>query len=87
MNLSFFWLDVQLGQVETTGTVVKNDIDTREQLIMSHYNSRINELTLQLQQADSKAVNFHAEVTILFVSVCKRVLFITVDLKEKHHEI
>ncbi|XP_055880322.1 protein phosphatase 1 regulatory subunit 21-like [Biomphalaria glabrata] len=53
-----------LGQLETSGTV-KNDIDTREQLIINHYNVRINELTLQLQQAESKAVHFHAEVRAL----------------------
>ncbi|KAH9500952.1 hypothetical protein Btru_069302 [Bulinus truncatus] len=53
-----------LGQLETGG-VVRNDIDTREQLIINHYNVRINELTLQLQQADSKAVHFHAEVRAL----------------------
>ncbi|CAL1533859.1 unnamed protein product [Lymnaea stagnalis] len=53
-----------LGQLETNGSV-KNDVDTREQLIMNHYNTRINELTLQLQQADSKAVSFHAEVRAL----------------------
>ncbi|XP_005100961.1 protein phosphatase 1 regulatory subunit 21 [Aplysia californica] len=53
-----------LGQVESSGDV-RSDVDTREQLIMSHYKGRVNELTLSLQQADSKAVHFHAEVRAL----------------------
>uniref|UniRef100_A0A0B6YWD3 Protein phosphatase 1 regulatory subunit 21 n=1 Tax=Arion vulgaris TaxID=1028688 RepID=A0A0B6YWD3_9EUPU len=53
-----------LGHLECYN-IAKNDIDTREQLIMNHYNSRINELTLQLQQTDSKGVNFSAEVRAL----------------------
>ncbi|RUS89646.1 hypothetical protein EGW08_002567 [Elysia chlorotica] len=53
-----------LGQLETS-SVTKNDHDTREQLIMAHYSSRINDITLKLQQADSKTVNFHAEVRAL----------------------
>ncbi len=42
-----------------------SDIDSREQLIKDHYAKRINEITLQLQLADSKSVNFHAEVRAL----------------------
>ncbi|GFN85612.1 protein phosphatase 1 regulatory subunit 21-like [Plakobranchus ocellatus] len=53
-----------LGQLQSS-SVSKTDQDTREQLIMAHYSSRINELTLKLQQADSKTVNFHAEVRAL----------------------
>ncbi|CAG5123238.1 unnamed protein product [Candidula unifasciata] len=59
------YLDMSmLGRIETAN-VTRNDIDTREQLIINHYSTRINELTLHLQQADSKAVNFNAEVRAL----------------------
>lgn len=37
------------------------DQDSREQLIKTHYMSRVSELTTQLQMCDSKAVHFHAE--------------------------
>ncbi|NP_001007300.1 protein phosphatase 1 regulatory subunit 21 [Danio rerio] len=37
------------------------DQDSREQLIKTHYMSRVSELTTQLQICDSKAVHFHAE--------------------------
>ncbi|GFS06991.1 protein phosphatase 1 regulatory subunit 21-like [Elysia marginata] len=53
-----------LGELERKN-VAQNDHDTREQLIMAHYSSRINDITLKLQQADSKTVNFHAEVRAL----------------------
>ncbi|KAL3874086.1 hypothetical protein ACJMK2_037149 [Sinanodonta woodiana] len=42
-----------------------SDSSSREDLIKKHFNDRINELTLQQQMADSKAVNFHAEVRAL----------------------
>ncbi|KAK6182799.1 hypothetical protein SNE40_010399 [Patella caerulea] len=41
------------------------DVETREQLIKNHFTLRQNQLTLQLQHADSKCVNFHAEVRAL----------------------
>ncbi|OPL32802.1 hypothetical protein AM593_03471, partial [Mytilus galloprovincialis] len=34
-------------------------------LIKNHFTHRINELTLQLQEADSKSVSFHSEVRAL----------------------
>ncbi|BFZ12333.1 hypothetical protein BsWGS_15372 [Bradybaena similaris] len=59
------YLDMSmLGRLETA-SAARNDIDTREQLIINHYSTRINEMALQLQQTDSKAVNFHAEVRAL----------------------
>ncbi|GAB1597704.1 protein phosphatase 1 regulatory subunit 21-like [Argonauta hians] len=41
------------------------DADSREQLIKDHLTNRINQLTLNLQLAESKAINFHAEVRAL----------------------
>jgi len=38
------------------------DVETRESLIKNHFTNRINELTLQLQEADCKSVSFHSEV-------------------------
>uniref|UniRef100_A0A7N6BPI0 Protein phosphatase 1 regulatory subunit 21 n=1 Tax=Anabas testudineus TaxID=64144 RepID=A0A7N6BPI0_ANATE len=45
-----------------------NDIlyeESREQLIKTHYMSRVGELTTQLQISDSKAVHFHSECRAL----------------------
>ncbi|KAL5009078.1 hypothetical protein ScPMuIL_014659 [Solemya velum] len=53
-----------LGKLEAVSVETK-DSDTREQLIKKHFTHRINEVTLQLQQADSKSVNFHSEVRAL----------------------
>lgn len=39
--------------------------DTREVLIKNHFTNRINELTLEKQVAESKAVSFHSEVRAL----------------------
>ena len=52
----------QMGQLEVHREAGSGDAETREQLIKDHFTQRINDLTLQLQQADSKAVHFHAEV-------------------------
>ncbi|XP_064599865.1 protein phosphatase 1 regulatory subunit 21-like [Liolophura sinensis] len=52
-----------LGKLEVTPG--GSDTDTREQLIKNHFSGRVNELTSQLQTADSKAVNFLAEVKAL----------------------
>lgn len=41
------------------------DIESREDLIKSHYMARIAELTSQLQLADSKSVHFYAECRAL----------------------
>lgn len=38
------------------------DEESREQLIKTHYMTRVGELTTQLQISDSKAVHFHSEV-------------------------
>lgn len=38
-------------------------MESREDLIKSHYMARIVELTSQLQLADSKSVHFYAEVS------------------------
>uniref|UniRef100_A0A8C5MFA9 Protein phosphatase 1 regulatory subunit 21 n=1 Tax=Leptobrachium leishanense TaxID=445787 RepID=A0A8C5MFA9_9ANUR len=40
-------------------------LESRESLIKSHYMSRLSELTIQLQLADSKVVHFHAECRAL----------------------
>lgn len=53
-----------LGKIDTVQSPTK-DIDSREVLIKNHFSTRINELTLQLQTADSKTVSFHAEVRAL----------------------
>nr|XP_032812128.1 protein phosphatase 1 regulatory subunit 21 isoform X1 [Petromyzon marinus]XP_032812129.1 protein phosphatase 1 regulatory subunit 21 isoform X1 [Petromyzon marinus] len=39
--------------------------DGREQLIKRHYTARVTQLAAQLQQADSRAVHFHAECRAL----------------------
>ena len=41
------------------------DEESREQLIKTHYMTRVGELTTQLQISDSKAVHFHSEVKLL----------------------
>ncbi|MEE6474251.1 hypothetical protein FKM82_010321 [Ascaphus truei] len=41
------------------------DHDSREDLIKNHYMARVADLTIQFQQADSKAVHFHAECRAL----------------------
>nr|KAG5691615.1 hypothetical protein BaRGS_023786 [Batillaria attramentaria] len=54
-----------LGHLEMQKNAGAGDAETREQLIKNHFTQRINDLTLQLQTADSKGVNFHAEVRAL----------------------
>ncbi|PVD26203.1 hypothetical protein C0Q70_13872 [Pomacea canaliculata] len=54
-----------VGSLEVQRDTGAGDADTREQLIKNHFTQRINDLTLQLQLADSKAVAFHAEVRAL----------------------
>ncbi|XP_014865355.1 PREDICTED: protein phosphatase 1 regulatory subunit 21 isoform X1 [Poecilia mexicana] len=41
------------------------DEESREQLIKTHYMTRVGELTTQLQVSDSKAVHFHSECRAL----------------------
>ena len=48
-----------------------NDVESREKLIKGHYTKRINELTLKLQTAESKAVAFHSEVRVVIKTICK----------------
>ncbi|XP_041107699.1 protein phosphatase 1 regulatory subunit 21 isoform X1 [Polyodon spathula] len=55
-----------IGMLTTKSEEVKvPDEECREQLIKSHYMSRVAELTSQLQVADSKAVHFNAECRAL----------------------
>lgn len=42
-----------------------SDQATRESLMRSHYDKRLEELISQLHQADSKAVSYHAECRAL----------------------
>ncbi|XP_074653061.1 protein phosphatase 1 regulatory subunit 21-like [Tubulanus polymorphus] len=65
-------LSVSSTSIDPTiiGTLVKegiedDDVQTREELIKNHYTARITSLTNQLQVAESKAVNFHAECRAL----------------------
>ncbi|XP_013411783.1 protein phosphatase 1 regulatory subunit 21 [Lingula anatina] len=53
-----------LGQLETSKGGL-DDQATREELIKKHYMQRIDQLTSQLQMADSKAVQVHAECKAL----------------------
>uniref|UniRef100_A0A3B3B5L2 Protein phosphatase 1 regulatory subunit 21 n=1 Tax=Oryzias melastigma TaxID=30732 RepID=A0A3B3B5L2_ORYME len=53
------------GQQTTQSTSLVGDEESREQLIKSHYMSRVGELTTQLQISDSKAVHFHSECRAL----------------------
>uniref|UniRef100_A0A7N6B4W2 Protein phosphatase 1 regulatory subunit 21 n=1 Tax=Anabas testudineus TaxID=64144 RepID=A0A7N6B4W2_ANATE len=48
-----------------TQTSNVGDEESREQLIKTHYMSRVGELTTQLQISDSKAVHFHSECRAL----------------------
>lgn len=45
------------------------DVESREDLIKTHYMARIAELTSHLQLADSKSVHFHAEVSMKAMTV------------------
>ncbi|KAM9726654.1 protein phosphatase 1 regulatory subunit 21 [Menidia menidia] len=55
-----------VGMLCTTPTVEHmGDEESREQLIKTHYMSRVGELTTQLQISDSKAVHFHSECRAL----------------------
>lgn len=51
--------------ITTTCSEDVSSEDSREELIKSHYMSRIADLTSQLQMSDSKAVHFHAECRAL----------------------
>lgn len=76
------FLASQLGKLEVTPG--GSDTDTREQLIKNHFAGRVNELTSQLQTADSKAVNFLAEVLyrLNFFSEKKTVSFLHFSLPD-----
>lgn len=51
-----------VGMVTITScSDIDEDQESREQLIKTHYLSRVSELTAQLQMCDSKAVHFHSE--------------------------
>lgn len=45
------------------------DEESREHLIKTHYMARVAELTTQLQMSDSKAVHFHAEVSVIVLTL------------------
>ncbi|XP_005523318.2 PREDICTED: protein phosphatase 1 regulatory subunit 21 [Pseudopodoces humilis] len=49
----------------TTDNAKAPDVESREDLIKTHYMARIAELTSHLQLADSKSVHFHAECRAL----------------------
>uniref|UniRef100_A0A7N6C3I8 Protein phosphatase 1 regulatory subunit 21 n=1 Tax=Anabas testudineus TaxID=64144 RepID=A0A7N6C3I8_ANATE len=53
------------GKETTLCTSLVGDEESREQLIKTHYMSRVGELTTQLQISDSKAVHFHSECRAL----------------------
>uniref|UniRef100_A0A3Q2XYU3 Protein phosphatase 1 regulatory subunit 21 n=1 Tax=Hippocampus comes TaxID=109280 RepID=A0A3Q2XYU3_HIPCM len=54
------------GQISQTSAVSSvGDEESREQLIKTHYMTRVGELTTQLQVSDSKAVHFHSECRAL----------------------
>ena len=55
----------QLGSVQHTTLASDTDEATRESLLKAHLGKRIEELNSQLQQADSKAVAYHAECRAL----------------------
>ena len=54
---------IQLGSV--THVQSSSEEATRESLLKAHLNKRIEELTLQFQQADSRSVSYHAECRAL----------------------
>ncbi|XP_008320475.1 protein phosphatase 1 regulatory subunit 21 [Cynoglossus semilaevis] len=55
-----------VGMLCTTPTVENaGDEESREQLIKTHYMTRVGELTTQLQISDSKAVHFYSECRAL----------------------
>ncbi|XP_041866372.1 protein phosphatase 1 regulatory subunit 21 isoform X2 [Melanotaenia boesemani] len=55
-----------VGMLCTTPTVEHvGDEESREELIKTHYMTRVGELTTQLQISDSKAVHFHSECRAL----------------------
>uniref|UniRef100_A0A3B3XTK0 Protein phosphatase 1 regulatory subunit 21 n=1 Tax=Poecilia mexicana TaxID=48701 RepID=A0A3B3XTK0_9TELE len=60
----------QSSQTATDGRLTQSneevgDEESREQLIKTHYMTRVGELTTQLQVSDSKAVHFHSECRAL----------------------
>lgn len=54
-----------VGMLTRTPDSEAPDVESREDLIKSHYMARIAELTSQLQLADSKSVHFYAECRAL----------------------
>nr|XP_004660206.1 protein phosphatase 1 regulatory subunit 21 [Jaculus jaculus] len=54
-----------IGILTRTSDSEAPDVESREDLIKSHYMARIVELTSQLQLADSKSVHFYAECRAL----------------------
>ncbi|XP_078458760.1 protein phosphatase 1 regulatory subunit 21 isoform X4 [Lampetra planeri] len=59
-------LSPQLGRLSSSEAEEPSVLeDGREQLIKRHYTARVTQLAAQLQQADSRAVHFHAECRAL----------------------
>ena len=57
----------QLGHVDAVNAGDDNvEFKMREDLISSHYQRRVTELTTNLQMADSKALHFYAEVIYIY---------------------
>ncbi|XP_063300002.1 protein phosphatase 1 regulatory subunit 21 isoform X1 [Pelobates fuscus] len=54
-----------IGMLTSTENLQAAHLESRESLIKNHYMTRIADLTTQLQLADSKAVQFHAECRAL----------------------
>uniref|UniRef100_A0A667X2R6 Protein phosphatase 1 regulatory subunit 21 n=1 Tax=Myripristis murdjan TaxID=586833 RepID=A0A667X2R6_9TELE len=50
---------------QSMGVLLFSLVESREQLIKTHYMARVGELTTQLQISDSKAVHFHSECRAL----------------------
>ncbi|TRY88914.1 hypothetical protein DNTS_027657 [Danionella cerebrum] len=76
--------------VLTVSPCAQNDADPREQLIHSHFLSRVCELSAELQMSESRATHFHAECR----AVCRRLsmaektrLGLTEELKQATHAI
>ena len=72
---SFFLLQNYVPHESKGESVLVADADTREQLIKDHLTNRINQLTLSLQLAESKAISFHAEVSIESFSKLNKVMW------------
>lgn len=70
---SVFSMDKPSVTLQDVACVLQvGDEESREQLIKTHYMTRVGELTTQLQVSDSKAVHFHSEVKPSLESLSKK---------------